>query len=98
MLLGIEKEYISCFQKIPNSVIAQFSVELCNELFEAILTEQERRLSLNYTAGELEKIRGKDVTNGIKEFLKRKFVPDEVGVKSVGTNTDFVWTCYKSSE
>ena len=63
VLLGIEKEFISCFRKIPNSVIAQFNAELCNELFEAILTEQERRLSLHCTAGE-------QVTNGIKEFLK----------------------------
>ena len=61
--LGIEKEFISCFRKIPNSVIAQFNAELYNELFEAILTEQERRLSLHCTAGE-------QVTNGIKEFLK----------------------------
>ena len=85
MSLGIEKEFISCFQKILNSVIAQFSAELCNELFEAILTEQERRLSLYCTAGEMKKFTGEDVTNGIKEFLKRKIVPDEVGVKSVGT-------------
>ena len=53
--LDIEKEFISCFQKIPNSVIAQFNAESCNELFEAILTEQERRLSLHCTTGELEK-------------------------------------------
>ena len=56
--LGIEKEFISCFRKIPNSVIAQFNAELCNELFEAILTEQERRLSLHCTTGELEKFTG----------------------------------------
>ena len=96
--LGIEKEFISCFRKIPNSVIAQFNTELCNELFEAILTEQERRLSLHCTAGELEKSTGEDVTNGIKEFFKKKFVSDEVSVKSVGTNTDFVCTCYKNPE
>ena len=42
--LGIEKEFISCFRKIPTSVIAQFNAELCNELLEAILREQERRL------------------------------------------------------
>ena len=98
MPLGIVKEFISCFRKIWNSVIAQFSAKLCNEPLEAILTEQERRLSLNCTAGELEKIKGEDVTNGIKEFLKRKVVSDEVSVKSVGTNTDFVCTCYKSPE
>ena len=91
--LGIEKEFISCFWKIPNSVIAQINAELCNELFETILTEQERRLSLNCTTGELEKFKGEDVTNGIIEFLKRKVVPDEVSVKSVGTNTDFVCIC-----
>ena len=34
VLLGIEKEFISCFRKIPNSVIAQFNADLCNELFE----------------------------------------------------------------
>ena len=96
--LAIEKEFISCFRKIPNSVIEQFNAEICNELFEAIPAEQEKRLSLNCTAGELEKFRGKDVTNGIKEFLKRKFVPDEVGVKSIGKNTDFMCTCYKSPE
>ena len=96
--LGIEKEFISCFRKIPNSVIAQFNAELCNELFEAILTEQERRLSLNFTAGELEKFTGEDFTNGIKEFFKRKVLPDELSVKSVGTNTDFVCTSYKSPE
>ena len=56
--LGIEKEFISCFWKIPNSVIAQFSAELCNKLLEAILTEQERRLSLHCTAGELEQFTG----------------------------------------
>ena len=94
--LGIEKEFISCFWKIPNSVIAQFSAELCNKLFEAILTEQERRLSLHCTAGELEQFTGQAVTNGIKEFLKRIIISDEVGAKSVGTNTDFVCTCYKS--
>ena len=98
VLLGIEKEFISCFRKIPNSVIAQFNTELCNELFEAILTEQERRLNLHCTAGELEKFTGEDVPNGIKEFLKRKIVSDEVSVKSAGTNTDFVCTCYKSPE
>ena len=70
--LGIEKEFISCFRKIPNSVIAQFNAELCNELSEAILTEQEGRLSLHCTAGELGKFTGEDVTNGIKEFLKEK--------------------------
>ena len=94
----IEKEFISCFRKIPNFLIAQFNAELCNELFEAILAEQERRLSLNCTAVELEKFKGEDVTNGIKTFLKRKVVTDEVGVKIVGTNTDFVYTCYKSPE
>ena len=85
MPLGIVKEFISCFRKIWNSVIAQFSAKLCNEPLEAILTEQERRLSLNCTAGELEKITGEDVTNGIKEFLKRKVVSDEVRAKSIGT-------------
>ena len=74
MPLGIEKEFISCFRKIFNSVIAQCNAELCNELFEAILTKQERRLSLHCTVGELEKFTGEDVTNGIKEFLKRKVV------------------------
>ena len=98
MPLGIEKEFVSCFRKILNSVIAQCNAELCNELFEAILTKQERRLSLHCTVGELEKFTGEDVTNGIKEFLKRKVVSDEVSVKSVGTNTDFVCTCYKSPE
>ena len=29
--LGIEKEFISCFRKIPNSVIAQFNAELCKK-------------------------------------------------------------------
>ena len=96
--LGIEKEFISCFWKIPNSVIAQFNAELCNELFGAILTEQERRLSLHCTAGELEKFIGEDIANEIKEFFKKKVVSDEVSVKSVGTNTDFVCTCYKSPE
>ena len=91
--LGIEKEFISCFRKIPNPVISQINAELCNELFETILTEQERRMSFNCTTGEPEKFTGEDVTNGIKEFLKRKVVPDEVSVKSVGTNTDFVCTC-----
>ena len=67
--LGIEKEFISCFRKIPNSVIARFNAELCNELFEAILTEQERRLSLHCTPGELERFTVEGVTNGIKEFL-----------------------------
>ena len=71
---------------------------MCNGLFEAILTEQERRLSLNCTVSKLEKFTGEGVTSGIKEFLKRKVVQDEVGVKSVGTNTDFVCTCYKSPE
>ena len=61
---GIEKEFISCFRKIPNSVIAQFNAELYNELFEAILTEQERRLSLNCTADELEKFTGEDRKSG----------------------------------
>ena len=70
--LRIEKEFISCFREIPNSVIAQFNAELCNELFEAILTEQEWRLSLHCTAGELEKFTGEDITNGIKEFHKKK--------------------------
>ena len=98
MPLGIEKEFISCFRKIPNSVIAQFNAELYTELFEAILTEQERRLSLHCTAGELEKFTGEDVANRIKEFLKRKVVSDEVSIKSVGTNTDFVCTFYKSPE
>ena len=65
--LSIEKEFFSCFRKSPNSVIAQFNAELCNELIEAILTEQERRLSLHCTAGELERFTGEDVTNGIKE-------------------------------
>ena len=37
-------------------------------------------MSLNCTTGELEKFTGEDVTNGIKEFLKRKVVPDEVSV------------------
>ena len=98
MSLGIEKEFISCFRKIPNPVIAQFSAELCNELFEAILTEQERRLSLNFTANKLEKFTGEDVINGIKEFLKRNVVSDEVSAKSVATNTDFVCTCCRSPE
>ena len=84
--------------KISSSVIAQFNAEPCNELFEVMLTEQERRLSLNCTTGKLEKFTGEDVTNGIKELLKRKVVPDEVSVKNVGTNTDFVCTCYKSPE
>ena len=96
--LGIEKEFISCFWKIPNSVIAQFNAELCNELFEAILAEQERRLSLHCTAGELEIFTGEDVTNEIKYFLKKKVIWDEVSVKSVGINTDFLCTCYKSPE
>ena len=61
---AIEKEFISCFRKIPNSVIAQFNAELYNELFEAILTEQERRLSLNCTADELEKFTGEDRKSG----------------------------------
>ena len=72
--LRIEKEFISCFREIPNSVIAQFNAELCNELFEAILTEQERRLSLHCTAGELEIFTGEDVTNEIKYFLQKKVV------------------------
>ena len=93
MPLGIVKEFISFFRKIWNSVIAQSSAKLCNELLEAILTEQQRRMSLNCTAGELEKFTGEDVTNGIKEFLKRKVVLDEVRAKSIGTNTDFVCTC-----
>ena len=93
MPLGIVKEFISFFRKIWNSVIAQSSVKLCNELLVAILTEQQRRMSLNCTAGELEKFTGEDVTNGIKEFLKRKVVLDEVRAKSIGTNTDFVCTC-----
>ena len=38
--LGIEKEFVSCFRKVPNSIIAQFNPEFCSELFEAILTEQ----------------------------------------------------------
>ena len=71
---------------------------MCNELFEAILTAQERRLSLHCNAGEIEEFTGEDVTNGIKEFLKRKIVSDEVSFKSVGTNTDFVCTCYKHPE
>ena len=70
MPLGIEKEFISCFLKIPNIVIAQFNAGLCNELTEAILTEKERRPSLHCTAGELEIFTGEDVTNGIKESLK----------------------------
>ena len=93
MPLGIVKEFISFFRKIRNSVIAQSSAKLCNELLEAILTEQQRRMSLNCTVGELEKFTGEDVTNGIKEFLKRKAVLDEVRAKSIGTNTDFVCTC-----
>ena len=64
----------------------------------AILTEQERRLRLHCTTGELEKFTGEDITNGIKEFLKRKVVSDKVNVKSVGTNTDFMYTCHKSPE
>ena len=64
MPLGIVKEFISCFRKILNSVIAQFSAELYNELFEPILTEQEKRLSLNGTAGELEKFTGEDRKSG----------------------------------
>ena len=91
MLLGIEKEFISCFRKILNSVIAQFNAELCNKLFEAILTKQERRLNLHCTTGYLEKFTGEDVT-------KKTVVSDEVSVKSVGTNTDFVCKCYKSPE
>ena len=63
---GIEKEFISCFRKISISVIAQTNAELCNELFGAILTEQERRLSLDCTAGELEKFTDEDISNGIK--------------------------------
>ena len=43
----------------------------------------------------MEELTGEDVTDGIKEFLKRKVVSDEV---SVGTNTDFVCTCYKRPE
>ena len=35
VLFGIEKEFISCFRKIPNSVISQFNADLCNELFES---------------------------------------------------------------
>ena len=70
--LGIEKEFISCFRKIPNSVIVQLNAELCNELIEAILTEQERRPRRHCTAGERERFTGEDVTNGIKEFLKKK--------------------------
>ena len=42
--LRIEKEFIPCFRKILTSVIAQFNAELCNELLEAILREQERGL------------------------------------------------------
>ena len=44
--IGIEKEFISYFRKIPNSVIAGFNAEL------AIMTEQERRLSLHCTTGD----------------------------------------------
>ena len=91
MLLGIEKEFISCFRKIPNSVIEQFSAELCNELFDYV----DYLICLHCTAGELEKFTGEDVTNGIKELLKRKVVSDEVSAKSVGTNIDFVYTCNK---
>ena len=33
-----------------------------------------------------------------KNSSKKKVVSDEVSVKSVGANTDFVCTCYKSPE
>ena len=41
----------------------------------------------------MEELTSEDVTNGIKEFLKRKVVSDEVRAKSIGTNTDSVCTC-----
>ena len=63
---------MSCFRKIPNSVIEQFNVELCNELFEVILKKQEKKLSLNCTAGKLEQFTGKGNMDGIKESLKDK--------------------------
>ena len=67
--LGIEKEFISCFRKIPNSLIAQFNAELCNKLFEAILTEKEEKLSLHCTAGEQEKMLQFEPKNSSKEKL-----------------------------
>ena len=89
--LGIEKEFISCFWKIPNSVIAQFNAELC------YLKRywQNRRGDWVYIVPPVnwKKIAGIDVTIGIKEFLKRKVVTNKVNLKSVGTNTDFVCTC-----
>ena len=54
--------------------------------------------TLHCTVSELEKVTGGNITDGIKEFLKKKMVSDEVSVKSVGKNTDFVCTCYKSPE
>ena len=54
--------------------------------------------TLHFTVSELEKVTGGNITDGIKEFLKKKVVSEEVSVKSVGTNTDFVCTCYKSPE
>ena len=60
-----------------------------------ILTGQERRLSLHCNAGEMEEFTSEDVTNGIKEFLKKNFVSDEV---SVGTNIDFACTSYERPE
>ena len=70
--LGIEKEFISCFRKIPNSLIAQFNAELCNKLFEAILTEQEEKLSWHCTAGELEKIYRRRCYNSNQRIHQKK--------------------------
>ena len=99
MPLGTEKEFMSCFRKIFNSVIAQCNAELCNELFEAILTKQERRLSLHCTVGELERFTGEEGRNKWNQRIpQKKSCTVEVSVKSVGTNTDFVCTFYKSPE
>ena len=70
--LGIEKEFIACFRKIPNSVIAHFNAELCNELFEAILTEQERILSLNCITGELKTLQARMLRMESKNSSKEK--------------------------
>ena len=70
--LGIEKEFISCFRKIPNPVISQINAELCNELFETILTEQERRMSFNCTTGEPENLRARMLRMESKNSSKEK--------------------------
>ena len=38
--LDTEKKFFSCFRKIPNSVVAQFNAELCNELIETSDTDR----------------------------------------------------------